>query len=61
MSGKDDVKPEKNVGKKKEQKSLAANLDWLQSPVTKHFFLIILFDNPLNYNQTNTMTIKAGH
>ena len=22
-------------------------LDWLQSPVTKYFFLIILFDNPL--------------
>ena len=21
--------------------------DWLQSPVTKYFFLIILFDNPL--------------
>ena len=22
-------------------------LDWLQSPVTKYLFLIILFDNPL--------------
>ena len=22
-------------------------VDWLQSPVTKYFFLIILFDNPL--------------
>ena len=25
----------------------AGGLDWLQSPVTKYFFLIILFDNPL--------------
>ena len=23
------------------------NIDWLQSPVTKYFFLIILFNNPL--------------
>ena len=23
-----------------------AGIDWLQSPVTKYFFLIILFDNP---------------
>ena len=26
-------------------------LDWLQSPVTKYFFLIILFNNPLKWNQ----------
>ena len=33
----------------------------LQSQVTKYFFLKILFDNPLKYNQNNIMTIKAGH
>ena len=26
-------------------------LDWLQSPVTKYFFLIILINNPLKWNQ----------
>ena len=31
-------------------------VDWLQSSVTKYFFLIILFDNPLKYNQNNIMT-----
>ena len=25
----------------------AVKLDWLKSPVTKYFFLIILFDNPI--------------
>ena len=35
-------------------------VDWLQSPMTKYFFLIILFDNLLIYNQNNIMTVKAG-
>ena len=26
-------------------------LDWQPSPVTKYFFIIILFDNPIKYNQ----------
>ena len=33
-------------------------LDWLQSPVTKYVFLIILFNNPLEQNQNNIMTLK---
>ena len=40
---------------------ISDELDWLQSLVTKHFFIIILFDYPLKYNQINIMTIKAGH
>ena len=36
-------------------------LDWLQSPVSKYFFVIILFDNSLKLNQNNIMAIKAGH
>ena len=33
------------------QNHTGLGLDWLQSPVTKYFFLIILFDNPPKYNQ----------
>ena len=29
--------------------------------MTKYIFLIILFDNPLELNQNNIITIKAGH
>ena len=40
---------------------VTCKVDWLQSPVTKYFFLIILFDNPLELNQNKIMTKKAGH
>ena len=31
--------------------SVLTYLDWLQSPMTKYLFLIILFNNPLKWNQ----------
>ena len=36
-------------------------VDWLQSPVIKYFFLIIMFNNPLKENQKKYHDYKGCH